>query len=142
MVQGLKLALKYDLLDIELGCNSKRVANIVMRILDTINGCGIHGVEECSFDVICGRCVKDLTTSDEYHTVFPLLRKIGKMYHQFPLMPAISSISTELNRSANFLAKLGLHDSEMNPCQFPKDLKKILVEDFIGSCQHGLPSLP
>lgn len=45
MVEGFKLALKYELLDIELGCNSKRVVNIVMRILDTINGCGIHGIE-------------------------------------------------------------------------------------------------
>ncbi|KAI3962660.1 hypothetical protein MKW92_009815, partial [Papaver armeniacum] len=42
MVEGLKLAYKYKLLHIELSCNSERVVNIVTRILDTINGCGIH----------------------------------------------------------------------------------------------------
>ncbi|XP_026414430.1 uncharacterized protein LOC113310089 [Papaver somniferum] len=72
MIEGLGLALKYQLLDIVLGCNSKRAVNIVSRVLGTINGCRSHGIGDSSFNVVCGRCVKQLTTFDEYPTVFPL----------------------------------------------------------------------
>lgn len=70
--EGLGLTLKYQLLDIVLGCNSKRAVNIVSRVLGTINGCRSHGIGDSSFNVVCGRCVKQLTTFDEYPTVFPL----------------------------------------------------------------------
>ncbi|KAI3994203.1 hypothetical protein MKX01_012460, partial [Papaver californicum] len=42
MIEGLGLALKYQLLDIVLGCNSKRAVSIVRRVLVTINGCRFH----------------------------------------------------------------------------------------------------
>ncbi|KAI3863658.1 hypothetical protein MKW98_031250 [Papaver atlanticum] len=134
---AVELAVEYSLEDIQLFCNAKHVARLVNSSIGSATGCTEHSSKH--FDVICKRCMKDLTKSD-YELVFPLLRSIAAAGPKFDVPLHVVKVPRDLNRAADYLAKNGEPGMEvLSPSGLPDELKEILCEDYVESDNYGLP---
>lgn len=130
--RGLELAIKYGLRQKVVVCCSSYLA---ADLAESRFRCTCAGrYHNSTFRIVCKICTKgyipECSEEDFELLMYPLIQEILDNSYMFSF--TVYDIKRRQNRAADYLAKLQLNNEEINPREFPQELKAILYDDAQG----------
>ncbi|KAI3851425.1 hypothetical protein MKX03_013038, partial [Papaver bracteatum] len=126
--RGLELAIKYGLCHkVVVYCSSSLAADLV----ESRFRCCICTDRYHKLHIVCKICTRNSIpecSEEEFQLLmYPLIQEIVENSYMFCF--TVIDIKRKQNSAADYLAKLQLDREEINPQEFPEELKAILYED-------------